>query len=242
MEKKHFLSSVWAKFYNNNKKLFKRGDRVVVGVSGGADSVVLLDFLAKLAQKNRFSLYACHVNHGLRAAAVKDEKFTQRFCDSLGVECFVVRKNVKELAKKEKLSIEHAARKARYQAFEEVCKKTKANYIAVAHHLDDHVETILLNILRGTRAKGLMGIARERPLNKQVTIVRPLLGVRRADVEAYIKFNKLKYVTDETNDDDKYTRNWVRKNLLPVLEHKQPQIREHLNLISEDLRRVLRED
>jgi len=233
-----FYSTVWAKLLKENDGLFKRGDRVAVGVSGGADSVVLLHFLKKLSGKKRFSVYAVHVNHNLRANAKRDENFTKKFCENLGAECLVFQADVKKTAAKYNLSLEHAARKARYAAFEKACRAKKANYLALAHHADDNAETVLLNILRGTKAKGLAGITARRPLNKNVAVVRPLLCARRKDVEDYAKFNKLKFVTDETNARENFTRNWVRRRLLPMLEKKQPQIREHLNLISADLSKL----
>jgi len=236
--KKDFYSNIWAKLLKENSGVFKRGDRVVVGVSGGADSVTLLHFLKKLSEKNRFALYACHVNHNLRKNATRDEKFTQKFCDVLGVECLVYQADVKKTARQYNLSAEHAARKARYAALEAACRQKKANYLALAHHADDNAETVLLNILRGTKAKGLSGVPARRPLNKTVTIVRPLLGIRRKDIENYVKFNKLKFVTDETNLQENFTRNWVRRRLLPMLEKKQPRVREHLNMIAADLAKI----
>ncbi|ACC99097.1 tRNA(Ile)-lysidine synthetase [Elusimicrobium minutum Pei191] len=240
MDKKSFFSQIWAKLLISNKDFFKRGDKVLVGVSGGADSVCLLHFLTQLAQKKRFRVYACHINHSLRENAKKDELFTKKLCEQLGVELFVITKDVKNIALKNKLSIEHAARKARYSAFESAAKKINAGYLALAHHLDDNVETFFLNILRGTKAKGLTGIPRVRPLNKNTVIIRPLLNIRRQDVINYVKFNKLKFITDETNSDEKYTRNWVRNKLLPMVEKKQPQIREHILLISKDLEKECR--
>ncbi|MDR0291459.1 MAG: tRNA lysidine(34) synthetase TilS [Elusimicrobium sp.] len=236
--KNEFYSKIWAKLLNENSKVFRRGDRVLAGVSGGADSVALLHFLKKLSEKNRFALYACHVNHNLRKNAKRDEIFTKKFCDSIGVECVVCQADVKKIAREYNLSAEHAARKARYRAFEAACRRKTANFLALAHHADDNAETLLLNILRGTKAKGLAGITARRPLNKTVTLVRPLLGIRRKDIEDYIKFNKLKFVMDETNMRENFTRNWVRRRLLPMLEKKQPRVREHLNMISCDLAKI----
>ena len=238
LSKNEFYGNVWAKLLKENAAVFRRGDIVAAGVSGGADSVAMLHFLKKLSEKNRFALYACHVNHNLRKNAARDEKFTQKFCENLGVECLVYQADVKKTAREYNLSAEHAARKARYAAFEKACAKKNANFLALAHHADDNAETVLLNILRGTKAKGLAGITARRPLNKTVTLVRPLLGVRRKDIENYVKFNKLKFVTDETNLRENFTRNWVRRRLLPMLEKKQPKVREHLNMISEDLSKL----
>ena len=193
-----------------SEPFFKRAERVIVGFSGGADSVCLLHFLRHLSQKKHFEIWALHVNHGLRAEAETDEKFCRA------------------LAKKLDLSIEHAARKARYEALAEAAKQVGATKVALGHHLDDQAETFLLNMLRGTRAEGLCGIPPRRALNKNVEIVRPLLCITRAEVEEYLQENNLTFVTDQTNFDDIYTRNWVRHELLPLLQTKQPQIRQHL--------------
>ena len=107
--------------------------------------------------------------------------------------------------------------------------------MALGHHLDDQAETVLLNLLRGTRAQGLCGIPVRRPLNASVEIVRPLLCITRAEVEEYLQQNQLPSVTDQTNFDDEYTRNWVRHELLPMLEQKQPKIRQHLAKMAQDL-------
>ena len=138
------------------------------------------------------------------------------------------------MAAKENLSIEHAARKARYQALKQAAEKFNCKKIALAHHLDDNAETFLLNILRGTKAKGLLGIPVQRPLGK-LQIIRPLMCITRAEVERYIKQHNLSFITDETNFQQIFTRNWIRATLLPMLQEKQPQIRKHINDISQDL-------
>lgn len=208
----------------------------MVGLSGGADSVCLLHFLRHLAGKKHFSVSAVHVNHNLRGEAAKsDERFCRDLCKKLNVPFLSQKKAVRALAKKLDLSLEHAARKARYEAFAAAAKKAGATKIALAHHLDDQAETVLLNLLRGTKPEGLCGIPVRRPLNKTVEIVRPLLCITRAEVEEYIRQNGLEYVTDQTNFDPAFTRNWIRHELLPMLEQKQPQIRQHLAVMSAKL-------
>ena len=218
---------------------FKPKDCVLAGFSGGADSAALLHFLKQLAAKKHFTLYACHVHHGLRKAADKDAAFAKAYAAGLGVPFILKKINVKALARREKLSAEHAARKARYKAFEYAAKKYGCNKLALAHHLDDDAETILLNLLRGTKAKGLLGIPVRRAMGK-LEIVRPFLCITRREVLDYIKAHKLDYVEDESNFEDIYTRNWVRQKLLPMLESKQPKIRQHLFLIAEDLGKYLK--
>jgi len=213
--------------------LFKRGETVLVGFSGGPDSVCLVHFLRHIASKKHFELIALHVHHGLRGkAADRDAAFCRKQCKEWNIPFLLKKKNVRLLAKKLDLSPEHAARKARYEAFAEVAKETGATKLALGHHLDDQAETVLLNLLRGTQPEGLCGIPLRRALNQKVEIVRPLLCISRAEVEEYLQENKLSFVTDETNTDEAYRRNWIRHELLPLLETKQPQIRAHLALLA----------
>ena len=219
---------------------FKRGETVLVGFSGGPDSVCLLHFLRYLAGKKHLELVALHVHHGLRGkAADADAAFCRKVCRQWDIPFLLAKKNVCALAKKLDLSTEHAARKARYEAFAHAARQTGASKLALGHHLDDQAETVLLNLLRGTKPEGLCGIPVRRALNKQVEIVRPLLCITRAEVEEYLKENKLSFVTDETNLDDAYRRNWVRHELLPMLASKQPQIRQHLATMAVQLSKKL---
>lgn len=208
---------------------FKRGEVVLVGFSGGPDSVCLLHFLHYLSRKKHFELAAVHVHHGLRgAAATADARFCRALCKQWDIPFILKKKAVRALAKKQDLSLEHAARKARYEAFAQAARQIGATKLALGHHADDQAETILLNLLRGTQPQGLCGIPLRRALNKQVEIVRPLLCLTRAEVEEYLQKNELSFVTDQTNLDPSYRRNWVRHELLPFLETKQPKIRQHL--------------
>lgn len=241
MDTSNFKAVTWQtliKFEKQNT-FFKPKISVLVGLSGGADSVALLHFIKQLSIKKQFNVYACHVHHGLREAADKDAAFSKEIAKILDVPFLLKKVNVKALAKKENLSTEHAARRLRYAALEEAAKKFKCTKIALAHHADDHVETVILNILRGTKAKGLLGIPVRRPLGK-LEIIRPFLCITRQEVINYIKANNLKFIDDETNFDDAYTRNWVRAKLLPELESKQPQIRQHLFAISQDLGKYIK--
>ena len=217
-------------------KLITRKDAVLVGFSGGADSVCLLHFLHYLTKEKHFRLAAVHVNHGLRGkAACADERFCKQFCEAHHIEFFAVKADAKKTAREFNLSPEHGARKARYQAFSQIARKWGATRLALGHHLDDQAETILLNLLRGTKVKGLAGIPLRRPLNKNVEIIRPLLCITRAETEAYLQENGLTHVTDQTNFDDKFTRNWVRGVLLPLLETKQPQFKKHLSQMAQEI-------
>lgn len=237
---KSFNASVLPRMRAFAGRLISRADAVLVGLSGGADSVCLLHFLRYLAREKHFALAAVHVNHGLRGKdALADQRFCKKLCQELDIPFFNEKVSVKKLAKELNLSPEHAARKARYEAFLKVARAWGATKLALGHHLDDQAETVLLNLLRGTKAKGLGGIPLRRPLDKKAEIIRPLLCVTRAEVEAYLRNNHLSFVTDQTNSDDAFTRNWVRGTLLPLLETKQPQIRAHLALVAQDMTALL---
>ncbi len=240
MTKKSFNASVLPRMRAFASRLVGRGDCVLVGLSGGADSVCLLHFLCYLSAEKHFSLAAAHINHGLRGkAAAADQRFCRQLCKDLDVEFLTLKTNAKATAAQFDLSPEHGARKARYEAYIKLARKWGANKVALGHQLDDQAETVLLNLLRGTKAKGLAGIPVRRPLTAGVEIVRPLLCITRAETEAYLQNNDLPHVTDQTNFDDAFTRNWVRGKLLPLLETKQPQIKQHLALIAADMENLL---
>jgi len=233
MEKNTFCAKTWKNLLAFSAPLFKRGETVLVGFSGGPDSVCLLHFLHYLSGKKHFDITAVHVHHGLRGElADRDCAFCRSWCKEHQIPLIVKKKNVRALAKKLDLSVEHAARKARYEVFAQAARQTGATKIALGHHLDDQAETVLLNLLRGTQPEGLCGIPLRRSLSKKVEIVRPLLCITRKEVETYLQQNGLSFVTDETNSDDEFRRNWVRHEVLPLLESKQPQIRRHLALMA----------
>lgn len=240
MAKKSFNASVLPRMRAFSGRLIDRGDAVLVGLSGGADSVCLLHFLRYFAREKHFALAAVHINHGLRGKdALADQRFCKQLCNELDIPFFCEKVNVKKLAKELDLSPEHAARKARYDAFLKTARAWGATKLALGHHLDDQAETFLLNLLRGTKAKGLAGMPVRRALDNEVEIIRPLLCISRAETEEYVRQNGLSFVTDKTNTDDVFTRNWVRGTLLPLLETKQPQIRAHLALLAAEMARLV---
>ena len=242
MTKKSFNAAVLPRMRAFTDELISRKDNVLVGFSGGADSVCLLHFLNYLARTKHFRLAAIHVNHGLRGrAAAADQRFCRNFCAIHDIEFFAEKVDAKKWVTKKDSSPEHAARKARYAAFSKLAQRWGATKLALGHQLDDQAETVLLNLLRGTKAKGLCGIPVRRALCPGVEIVRPLLCITRAEVETYLANNALEHITDQTNFEDAFRRNWVRKVLLPLLETKQPQIRAHLCLLAEDLSAIVTE-
>ena len=241
MGKKTFYAHILPRMRAFTSKLISSKDCVLVGFSGGADSVCLLHFLHYLAKEKHFALAAVHVNHGLRGKeAQADEAFCKQFCERLDIEFFAQQAAAKKITKELDLSPEQGARKARYEAFLKTAQAWGATKVALAHHLDDQAETILLNLLRGTKAKGLAGIPPRRPLVENIEVVRPLLCITRADVNEYLKLNHLSHVTDKTNQDEQFTRNWIRRTLLPILETKQPQIRQHLCEMAQEISSLLK--
>ncbi|MBQ9990122.1 MAG: tRNA lysidine(34) synthetase TilS [Lachnospiraceae bacterium] len=195
--------------------MIEPGDRIVAGISGGADSVCLLFLLLEYQKKVPFSLAVCHVNHGMREEAVQDEAYVEGLCKEYTLPFFSYKKDVGEIAKRERLSVEEAGRKVRYDTFREVAGCWKAEKIAVAHHLQDSAETLLLNLFRGTGIWGLTGI---RPMREE--IIRPLLATERGQIEAYLRERKISWCIDYTNEEDTYTRNKIRLKLLPYVEEQ----------------------
>ncbi len=194
--------------------MLESGDRVVVALSGGADSVALLNVLNSVKEIYNITLYACHLNHNIRGEEAKrDEDFVVSLCEKLGVELFLKSANVCDIAKERKESLELCGRFCRYEFFGELSESLGAK-IATAHTASDNIETVLYNVARGTSINGLCGI---KP--KRGSILRPLIYCSREDVERYCEENNLEYVTDSTNLTDDYTRNNIRHNVVPVLKN-----------------------
>ena len=207
--------------------LLKQGDKVLVAISGGADSVALLVALQKLG----YECEAIHCNFHLRnEESNRDEQFTKDLCKRLGVPLHIVHFDTKNYAAKQGISIEMAAREQRYAAFEEHRAAIGARFTAVAHHRDDSAETLLLNLIRGTGIKGLKGI---QPKNGH--IIRPLLCVGRDEILDYLKWRCESYVTDSTNLTCDYTRNKIRLEIIPKLAEINPSI---LTTIATTARRI----
>lgn len=194
-------------------------EKVLAGVSGGADSVCLLFLLLAYAEKVPFSLAVVHVDHGLRAEAGEDARFVEELCRSNGVPFFLEKADVRGLAQEEKLSLEDAGRRARYEAFGRVAAKLGAAKAAVAHNSDDNAETMLFNLFRGSGMKGLCGIAPVRR-DAALEIIRPILCLERGQVEAYLGERGMPWRTDHTNGGDGYTRNRIRHHILPYAERE----------------------
>ncbi len=208
--------------------LIQKNDKIVIGVSGGPDSMCLLDILYCLKDDLEISLVVSHINHGIRKEAEEETKYVEEYCNKRNIPIFIKRVNVKEIAKQQKLGTEEMGRNIRYNFFEEVAKITKANKIATAHNLNDNAETILMNIMRGTAISGLKGIEISR-----LPYIRPLRECAREEIEAYCKQTNLNPKIDKTNLEDIYTRNKIRNKLIPYLKEEfNPNIIESLNRLS----------
>ena len=213
--------------------MIREGETVIVGVSGGADSVCLLFVLKKYQELHPFTMEVVHVEHGIRGQeSLEDAGFVKELCDRLKVPFHLEQKDVKALAAQEGLSVEEAGRMARYAAFEEWRQKTGGCAIAVAHHANDQAETILWNLIRGSGVRGMSGI---QPVNGYV--IRPLLGCTREEIEAWLREQQICYRTDRTNLEDTYTRNKLRLKVLHYLEQEcNPRACAHIAMAGERVR------
>ena len=215
------------KEYIHKENLIKDNTKVIVGLSGGMDSMVLLDVLMLLG----YRCMAAHCNFHLRGdESNRDETFVKKWCKSIDIPYTSINFDTKQYAVDRKISIEMAARELRYNWFETLRKHYQADYIAVAHHKDDSVETVLLNLIRGTGIKGLTGISA-----KNGYVVRPLLCISRSEIENYISERDIPYVTDSTNNEDLYLRNSLRLNVIPLLETLNPSVKDTIYRTSKNV-------
>ncbi len=215
--------------------MLDHGDAVVVGVSGGADSMALLHLLYTLTPEYDLKLIVCHVNHGIRGEeALRDERLVTDYCAQLGIACEAVHVDVPALAQQKGLSIEECGRGVRYETFERLARPSGAK-IATAHTLSDSLETMLFHLARGTGLRGLCGIPPVRG-----NIIRPLIDVTREEVEGYCARHNIPYITDSTNFLPDYTRNRIRGEVVPPLLSIHPAgaqaIGRTINAIREDER------
>lgn len=209
--------------------MLSKGDSVIVALSGGADSVSLLDIINSQKEKYDLSIFIAHINHNLRGEeAMRDENFCKALAEKYGLEIFVKSVDVRSLAKKQKISEELCGRNVRYEFFEELSQKLNAK-IATAHTASDNAETLLFNIARGSSVAGVSAIPPIRD-----NIIRPLIEVTRDDVERYCAEHNLDYVTDSTNLADDYTRNSIRHNVIPQLKKINPNFEGAVNRLSEN--------
>lgn len=210
------------KIYNNilNNNVILDNDKILVAVSGGSDSMTLLNFLYSMRNKFKniginYEIAAIHLNHRIRKESNEETKYVIDYCNSNNIKIFVLEKDILKEAKDNKLGTEECARKARYDFFEKISLENGYNKIALAHNSNDNVETILLNIIRGSGIKGLCGMD-----YKFGKIIRPLIEITKNENNEYCKMNNLKYYIDKSNFDENYTRNRIRNTLIPDIKEK----------------------
>jgi len=208
-------------------RMLTPGDRVLVAVSGGVDSVVLLYVLRELQKSEKLSLAVAHFDHAIRADSAADAEFVKKLARSLKLRCYSERADVPAYAKAEKLSLEVAARTLRYQFFERTAKAHNFNKIALGHTLNDQVETLLMRLLRGSGVEGLSGIPPVRPAGG-LTYIRPLIECTRDQIVAFAQAHKLSWREDPTNYDTTIVRNKIRHELIPMLKEYNPKVLEAL--------------
>lgn len=194
--------------------MINEGGSILVGLSGGADSVCLTHALWSLKDELGIKLYTAHLNHGIRGdEALRDECFAKDFSEKLGIRCFVKNADIPRIADETGCSEETVGRKIRYEFFKELCEKYDIKKIATAHNKNDNAETLVMNFMRGSGIGGLCGIPYKRD-----NIIRPILDISREEIEKYCIEHSLDYVTDSTNLTDDYTRNKIRHKLIPFIQ------------------------
>lgn len=220
----------------NKYHLIKSGDKIVLAVSGGPDSLFMLYILNKI--KNdinialNFDIVVCHINHMIREEANAEEEFVKNFCKKINVECYTKRIDVINYANNKKIGTEEAGRIVRYDFFEKIMKSTGANKIAVAHNKNDKVETMIMNLLRGSGISGLRGI---EPIRDE-KYIRPIIEIDRKDIEKYCEENDLNPRIDKSNFENIYTRNKVRNIVIPYIkENFNPNIIQTMTRLSDIL-------
>ena len=211
--------------------LITSGDTILVAVSGGPDSMCLLDNLLKLKDVLEVKeIVVAHLNHMIRQEAKEETEYVEEYCNKNNIRCFVKYEDIIKEAKEQKIGTEEAGRKARYDFFERIASKTNADKIAIAHNKNDNVETVFMHMLRGSGISGLTGIKPYR----EGKYIRPLIKCSRDEIEEYCTKEKLNPKYDKTNNDNTYTRNRIRNELIPYIKKEfNPNIIETIDRLSE---------
>lgn len=204
----------------NLSNLTSANETIAIALSGGADSVALLHYMLSCSQLYQFKVKAINVEHGIRGEeSKKDSEFVCALCKEMGVELLTYQVDCPTYAKEHKLTLEQAGRILRYNCFYDAINQKKCDKVATAHHLSDNAESVLFNLFRGTGLKGVVGIE-ENYCDK---IIRPFLEVEKTEILEYVKTHNLSYVTDLTNFDDEFTRNYIRLNIMPEIKKAFPE-------------------
>lgn len=210
-------------------KLIKHGDNIVIGVSGGPDSMTLLSVLHSLKQELQLQLFVAHINHMIRPEAEEETIYVEQFCKKLNIPCFIKRIDVQKEAQRLHIGTEAMGREVRYAFYKEVSQQIGANKVATAHNANDNAETVLMNLMRGSGTSGLKGI---EPIRDSIYI-RPLIECTRKEIEKYCQEQNLNPKYDKSNLENVYTRNKIRNLLIPYIEKEfNPNIIETLNRLS----------
>lgn len=217
------------------KNLVEKNDRIVLGCSGGPDSIFLLEVFLKIKEEYNLTLALAHINHLYRGAeADRDENFVRDLGEKNGIQVFVKRKSMEFMAKEEKITLEEAGREIRYSFFDEVLEKINGNKVALAHNLDDQIETFLFRLIRGSSLEGLEGINDRRD-----KYIRPINEIYKSEIIDYLDVNNILYVVDSTNLENDYTRNSIRLDLIPFIEKRyNPKFKEKINSLLNEIREV----
>ena len=210
------------------ERLIQKGDRILVALSGGPDSVMLLSVLMSIKDEYDLTIEAFHLNHQLRKNAADDEKFAMDLCNEYGIYCTTMIADIQQIADKKSCSVEQAGRDERYRLLDLTLQKRNLNKIATAHHADDQIETMIMRMIRGTGIAGLSGI----PIRRD-EIIRPLLFLTKEEINRYLKEYGLSFVIDETNKEDSFFRNRVRNHIVPLLEKENPNIHESFQRLAQ---------
>ena len=229
------ISKVRENILKNN--LLQDGDKIILGLSGGPDSVFLayvLEYLKKSFREKyniSYSIVACHINHMIREEAGDDEELAKSYAEKYGWEFYLLHSNVQALAKESKMSEEECGRNVRYEFFNKILEEKGGTKIAVAHNAGDNAETVLHNFMRGAGLNGLCGIS-----IKNGNIIRPILNIRKNEILEYLDENRIEYNIDRTNKELIYTRNKIRNDLIPKIENEyNPNIIDTINRMSEKI-------
>ena len=215
----------------NKFNLINNKDKIVVGVSGGPDSMCLINILNYIKREKilDIDIVVAHINHMIRKEADEETEYVRNYCKNNNIECFIKKQDIARLAEEQGKGTEEIGRMIRYKFFDEIALKTESNKIATAHNANDNAETVLMNILRGTSISGLKGIE----IKREEKYIRPLLESNRKDIELYCKEEKLNPKYDKTNKENIYTRNKIRNMLIPYIEENfNPNIIETVNRMS----------
>ena len=227
--------------YIKNYQMLEKNDRIVMGVSGGADSVCLFTLLNMLKDEYGLRLFVVHINHGIRkTAAEEDAEYVKKLCEEAQIPFFLFKEDIPALAKKDRMTEEEAGRIYRYRCFYQVMEQVNADKLAVAHHMGDQAETVLFHLIRGSNLSGMTGIHpvnevfgmeenRERGSGeKMLKVIRPLLQCRKEELIQFLKEKHMNWREDSTNADNIYTRNKLRNQVIPLLEEMNQQAVSHI--------------